>query len=106
MYICMYVCMYVCIINIIINILWVPLRSHISRTSTLAHHLSLGSSMVRASYLSSGCELDLRLGLRNRFSEDRARRTFIYPLKYKYRFDSTEVIDVKTSAVLYKNRKR
>ena len=35
------------------------------RTCTLADHLSLGSSMVRASYRSSeGCEFDPRLGLR------------------------------------------
>ena len=41
-------------------------------TCTSAHHLSLGSSMVRPSHRSSeGCGLDPRLGLRNRFSEDR-----------------------------------
>ena len=33
--------------------MWLPLRLHICRTCTLAHHLSLGSSMVRASYRSS-----------------------------------------------------
>ena len=37
---------------------------------TLAHHLSLGSSMVRTSHRSSeSCGFDPRLGLRNRFSE-------------------------------------
>ena len=34
----------------------------------LAHHLSLGSSMIRASHRSSeGCGFDARLGLRNHF---------------------------------------
>ena len=52
---------------------WLPLRSHICRICTLARHLSLGSSMVRASYRSSeGCGFDPCLGLRNRSSEDRA----------------------------------
>ena len=38
------------------------------RVCTLAHHLSLGSSMVRASYRSSeGCGFDPRLGLRNHY---------------------------------------
>ena len=38
------------------------------RACTLAHHLSLRSSMVRASYRSSeGCGFDPRLGLRNHF---------------------------------------
>ena len=47
------------------------------RTCTLAHYLSLGSSMVRASYRSSeGCGFNPRLGLRNRFSEYRAWRSF------------------------------
>ena len=56
-----------------------PLMSHISRTCTLAYHLSLGSSMIRASHRSSeGCGFDPRIELRNRFSEDRAWRTFIY----------------------------
>ena len=41
---------------------------HICRTCTLAHHLSLGSSIVRASQRSSeGCGFDPHLGLRNRF---------------------------------------
>ena len=36
-----------------------PLRSHMCRTCTLAHHLSLGSSMVEASHrLSEGCGFD------------------------------------------------
>ena len=53
--------------------LWRP------RTCTLAHHLSLGSSMVRASYRSSeGCGFDPRLGLRNNFSEYRTWWSFIY----------------------------
>ena len=35
--------------------------------------------MIKASHrLSEGCEFDPHLGLRNRFSEDRAWRTFIY----------------------------
>ena len=49
-----------------INISWLPLRSPIYRTCTLAHHLSLGSSMVRASQRSSeGRGFDPHLGLRN-----------------------------------------
>ena len=73
---------HVCKINNI-NISWLPLRSHISRTCTLAHHMSLGSSMVRASHRSSeGCGFDPCLVLRNRFSEVRAWRTFIYHLRY------------------------
>ena len=41
-------------------------------------HLSLGSSIVRASHRSSeGCGFDSRLGLRNCFPENRAWRTFI-----------------------------
>ena len=48
------------------------------QTFTLAHHLSLGSLMVRASHRSSeGCGFDPCLGLRNRFSEYRAWRSFI-----------------------------
>ena len=51
--------------------MWLPLRSHICRTYTLAYHLRLGSSMTRASHRSSeGYGFDLRLGLRIRFSED------------------------------------
>ena len=43
--------------------------------------MSLGSSMVGASHRSSeGCGFDPHLGLRNRFSEDRAWRSFIYHL--------------------------
>ena len=43
------------------------------RTCTLAHHLSLGSSMLRASYRSSeGCRFDSCLGLRNRFFEEQS----------------------------------
>ena len=46
---------------------------------TFARHLSLGSSMVRASHrLSESCRFDPRLGLRNRFSDVRVWRTFIY----------------------------
>ena len=53
--------------------------THICQTCTLAHHLSLGNSMVRASYWSSeGCRFDPRLGLRNCFSEYRAQRSFVY----------------------------
>ena len=67
---------------IIINIKWFPLRSYVCRICILAQHLCLGSSMVRVSYWSSeGGGFDPRLGLRNRFSEDRAGRTFIYHLK-------------------------
>ena len=52
--------------------------AHICRTCTLALHISLGSSMIRASHRSSeGCRFDRRLGLRNRFSEDRAWRSLI-----------------------------
>ena len=66
-------------INNIINISWLPPRSHICRTCTLARHLSLGSSMVRASHRSSeGRGFDPRPGLNNRFSENRVWRTFIY----------------------------
>ena len=40
----------------LVMIWWLPLRSHICRTYTLADHLSLGSSMVRASHRSlEGC---------------------------------------------------
>ena len=41
----------------------------LGRTCTLVHHLSLGSSMVKASHRSSleGWGFDPRLGLRNRF---------------------------------------
>ena len=67
------------IINIIMNVKCLPLRSHICRNCTLAPYLSLGSSMVTASCWSSkGCGFDRCLGLRNRFSEYRAWRTFIY----------------------------
>ena len=56
--------------NSIINISWLPHGLHICRLCTLARHLNLGSSMVRASYRSSdGCGFNPRLGLRNRFSE-------------------------------------
>ena len=42
--------------------------AHIYRTCILAHHLSLRSSMVRASHRSSeGCGFDHRLELRNHF---------------------------------------
>ena len=48
------------------------------QTCTLAHQLSLGSSMVRATHQSSeGCGFDPRLGLRKRFAEDRDWQTFI-----------------------------
>ena len=50
---------------------------------TCAFHLSLGSSMVRASHRSyDGCRLDPRLRVRNCFSEVRAWRMFIYHSKY------------------------
>ena len=43
------------------------------QTCTLAHHLSLRSLMVRASYRSSeGCRFDCRQGLRNRFFEEQS----------------------------------
>ena len=58
------------------------------QTCTLAHHLNLGSLMVRASYWSSeGCGFDPRLGLRSCFwgieldersSIIQVRSTFIY----------------------------
>ena len=65
----------------IIYISWLLLRQHICRTCTLAHHLSLGSSMVRASHRSSeGCGFDPHLELRNCFSEVKAWRMFIYHL--------------------------
>ena len=52
--------------------------STICRICTLARHLSLGSSMVRAPHRSSkGCGFNPRLGLRSRSSEVRACRTFI-----------------------------
>ena len=49
---------------------WWPVRgfSHWATKSALAHHLSLGSSMVRASHRSSErCRFDSCLGLRNHF---------------------------------------
>ena len=50
---------------------------------TLACHLSLGSSIVRASHRSSeGCGFHPSLGLRNCFSGVRAWRTFIYHSTY------------------------
>ena len=58
-------------INITINISWLPLRSHICRTCTWAHHLSLDGSMVKASHLSSE-------SCRNRYSEVRISWTLIY----------------------------
>ena len=69
-------------IYIIVNILLAYANvAHICRTCTLAVHLSLGSSMVRESHRSwEGWGFDPRLGLRNRFSEDRAWRSFIYRL--------------------------
>ena len=64
-------------VNNIVNISWLPLRSHERRNCALVCH----SSMVRASYRSlEGCGFDPRLGLRNRFSEVRIRRTFICQL--------------------------
>ena len=52
--------------------------AYLCRTCTWARHLSLGSSMVRASHRSSeGCGFDPRLGLRHRFSENGAWRSFI-----------------------------
>ena len=54
--------------NRIINLSWFPHRQHTCRTCTSAHHLGLGSSMVRVSHRSSkGCGFDPRLGLRNSF---------------------------------------
>ena len=55
---------------------------------TLAHHLSLSSSMVRASHRSSeSCGFDPRLGLRNHFLsielEDRSS-TLIYPSSHVF----------------------
>ena len=59
--------------HLIIYKQWLPLRLHICRTGTLGHHLNFGSSIFRASHRSSdGCEFDPRLGLRNRFPENRA----------------------------------
>ena len=73
MYIYIYIYIYIYSIKCIIYISWLALKSHICRSYTLARHLSLGSSMIRASYRSSeGCGFDPGLGLRNRFSEDRA----------------------------------
>ena len=66
------------LIDNIISIQWLLLRSHVCRTCTLVHYLSLGCSMVWASHKSSeGCGFDPRLGLTNRFFEDRAWRSFI-----------------------------
>ena len=68
--------------NNIINKYCFPLRSYISRTCTLPYHLYLGSSVARASHRTSeGCVFNLRLGLRNRFSEERAWRKKIYHSK-------------------------
>ena len=65
--------------NIIINISCLPHWQHICRTCTLAHHLSLGGSMVRVSHQSSeGCRFDPRLGLKNRSFEVWAGRMSIY----------------------------
>ena len=63
--------------------LMLPLRLHICQTCTLACHLSLGNSMIRASHRSSeGCGFDPHLGLRNLFPEVRGWRTFIDNLRY------------------------
>ena len=76
------------------NDFWAP-EPHICRTCTLARHLNLGSSMVRAPYRSSeGCGFDPRLGLRSRFFEYRAWRSFIYPLKI---FPSFHRSNIQTS---------
>ena len=67
----------------IMNMTCLLLTQHICRTCNWARHLSVGSLMVRTSHRSSeGCGLDPRLLLRNRFSEVRAWRTFIYPPRY------------------------
>lgn len=48
-------------------------------TSVKLYASSLGSLMAGGSHLSSDdCGFHPRLGLKNHFSEDRARRTFIY----------------------------
>ena len=80
-------------LNVIINISWQPLRQHICRTCSWACHLSVGSSMVRASHqLSEGCGFDFRLGLRNRYSKVRAWPTFINRLRYLQAHTSTTYI--------------
>ena len=60
-------------------------RTYIYRICNLARHLSLGSSMVRASNRSSeGCGFDPRLGLRYHFLsielEDRSSTLKVYIL--------------------------
>ena len=63
---------------------YIVASAYICRTCSSALHLSLGSSMVRASHRSSeGCGFDPRLGLKNRFSEDRAWRSFICHLNFQ-----------------------
>ena len=55
------------------------IRQRICRTCTWDRSVCLGSLVVRASHRSSeGCGFDSSLGRRNRFSEVRGWRTFIY----------------------------
>ena len=57
-----------------LEISWI-IYLQICRTCTFACYLGLGHSVVTASHQSSeGCGFDLRLGLWNRFSEDRVYR--------------------------------
>ena len=55
-----------------------PQTTDICRTCSLAHYLSLGSSMVGVFHRSEECGLDPPSGAQKSFSEDRAWRTFIY----------------------------
>ena len=82
-------------LDIILNILWLLVGQHKYGTCILAHHLRVGSSMVRTSHRSSeGCEFDPRLALRNCFSEVRAWWTFIYHLRYLQARTSRTYVDI------------
>ena len=64
----------------------------------IIYHIYLGSSMVRACNQSSeGCGFDLRLGLRNRFLEYKAWRSFIYHLKI---FPSSHISNIQISSII------
>ena len=88
----------ICRINTIITILRLLLLQDICRTCTLALHLRLESSIVRASHRSSeGCGFDPRLGLGNCFSGVRAWRTFIYHIRYLYKLPNLHLSQCQKS---------
>ena len=81
-------------LNTIINISWLPLRQHICRTFTLARHLSIGSSIVRASHRSSKVVgLTPTWGSKIVSLKARTSRTFIDHLRYLQAPTSTTYID-------------